>query len=56
MKYAIELSAYGIQFQPRETKKVQVIVDFIVEYTSHVEEEEAGEDHEYVLHVDGSST
>ena len=46
MKYAIKLSAYGIQFQPREAKKAQVIADFIVEYTGRVEEEGAGEDHE----------
>ena len=56
IKYIIELSAYGVQFQPREAKKAQVITDFIVEYTSHAEEGGEGEDPEWVLHVDGSST
>ena len=56
MKYAMELSAYGVQFQPREAKKAQVIADFIVEYTGREEEEEVREDHEWVLHVDDSST
>ena len=56
MKYKIELSAYGIQFHPIEAKKAQVIVDFIAEYTSLVEEVDLSAKPKWVLHVDGSST
>ena len=56
MKYVIVLSAYSVQFQPRESKKAQVIANFIVEYTGRAEEGGEGEDPEWVLHVDGSST
>ena len=56
MKYAIELSAYGVRFQPHEAKKAQVLVDFVVEYTGRATEEGTEEDHEWILHVDGSST
>ena len=56
MKYAIELSTYRVQFQPRETKKVQVIANFIVKYASRFKDQEEGETPEWVLHIDGSST
>ena len=56
MKYAIKLSAYRVQFQPREAKKAQVIADFIVEYAVLTEDQEEGETPEWVLHVDGSSS
>ena len=38
MKYAIKLTAYGIQFWLREAKKAQVIVDFVIEYTGPAKE------------------
>ena len=56
MKCPIELSAYGVQFQPQEAKKAQVITDLIVEYAGRAEDEAEGEDPEWVLHVDSSST
>jgi len=56
MKYVIELSAYRVQFHPREAKKAQVIADFIVEHTGTAPEEERGDIPEWTLQVDGSST
>ena len=52
MKYAIELSTYRVQFQPREAKKAQVVADFIVEYTSTVPQCEQGDLPEWTLQVD----
>ena len=33
MKYALELSSFGVQFQPRDVQKAQFLADFLVEYT-----------------------
>ena len=33
MKYALELSTYGVQFQPRIANMAQVIANFILEFT-----------------------
>lgn len=48
----IELSVYKVQFQSRELKKAQEIIDFIVEY-SGPQEEDLSEKLEWVLHIDG---
>ena len=37
-KYALELSGYGVQFQPRDAQKAQFLADFLVEYTGPQEE------------------
>ena len=33
LQWAIELSEYGIEFQPRLSMKGQVMVDFVLEYS-----------------------
>ena len=33
MKYTLELSGYGIQYEPREATKAQALADFVNEYT-----------------------
>ena len=38
MKYALKLSGYGIQFQPRDALKAQFLVNFVVEYTGSQEQ------------------
>ena len=54
MKYALELSGYGVQFQPRDAQKAHFLADFVVEYTGSQEEEDKGRP-VWLLHVDGSS-
>ena len=34
MKYALELSGYGVQFQPHDAQKAQFLANYRVEYTS----------------------
>lgn len=56
MKWDIELSEYGIKYQPRLALKGQVIADFIDELPekpSHLDES-PGEGW-WILHVDGAS-
>ena len=55
MKYALELSGYGIQFQPRDAQKAQFLADFLVEYTGPQEAQD-GEKPVWILHVDNLST
>ena len=55
MKYAIELSAFGVQFQPRDATKAQFLADFLNEYTGLPDKDDL-EKPVWVLHVDGSST
>ena len=54
MKYALELSGYGVQFQPRDAQKAQFLADFLVEYTG-LQEEKDKERPVWLLHIDGSS-
>jgi hypothetical protein len=51
--WSIELSEYDIQFLPRGSIKSQVLVDFFVELTSPIQDEEVP--HVWLLSVDGSS-
>ena len=55
MKYAIELSAFGAQFQPRDATKAQFLADFLNEYTGQPDKDNL-EKPIWTLHVDGSST
>ena len=55
MKYAIELSAFGVQFQPQDTTKAQFLADFLNEYTGLPDKDDF-EKPIWILHVDGSST
>ena len=55
MKYALELSGYGIQLQPRDAIKAQFLADFLVEYTGTPDPKDDKKP-VWTLHVDGSST
>jgi hypothetical protein len=50
--WSIELSEYDIQFLPRGSIKSQVLADFVVEFTSPVQE---AVPYAWLLSVDGSS-
>lgn len=56
LQWAIELSEYGIEYQPRLSMKGQVMADFIVEVplpsTTNKESSKTGW---WMLHVDGAS-
>ena len=32
MKYALELSGFGVQFQPRDAQKAQFLANFLIKY------------------------
>lgn len=52
-KWALELTAFGIKFQPRHTIKAQALVDFLAECSYH--EEEASSPSRWRLYTDGSA-
>ena len=56
LKWAIELSEYGIEFQPMLSMKGQVMADFVLEYSrrSTQRKEPSGEEW-WTLRVDGAS-
>ena len=54
VKWAVELSEFDIQYEPRGPIKGQVFADFVVELTSVATPSE-GLDFRWVLSVDGSS-
>ena len=54
MKWAIELSEYGIQYKPRLSLKGQVLIDFIVELPQKQVQIDTT-NHWWNLHVDGAS-
>ena len=54
MMYAIDLSAYGVQFCLWKVKKAQVIANFIAKYVGPQEDRDLSEGPEWVLHMDGS--
>ncbi|XP_073022575.1 uncharacterized protein [Primulina eburnea] len=53
VKWAVELSEFGIEFQPRPAIKAQVLADFLVEMTTNEAECSIPT---WVVYVDGSST
>ncbi|RVW46756.1 Retrovirus-related Pol polyprotein from transposon 17.6 [Vitis vinifera] len=54
--WAIELSEFGIEFQPRLSKKGQVMADFVLEYSRRPDQHhESSEQEWWTLRVDGAS-
>jgi len=54
VRWAVELSEFDVQYEPREPMKGQVYADFVVEHSSAtIHQEEAN--FKWVLSVDGSS-
>ncbi|XP_016193067.1 uncharacterized protein LOC107633999 [Arachis ipaensis] len=51
IKWAIELSEFDIQYEPRKTLKSQVLADFISEMTNDTQNTEVN----WSIHVDGAS-
>ncbi|RVW37697.1 hypothetical protein CK203_109480 [Vitis vinifera] len=56
LQWAIELSEYGIEFQPRLSMKDQVMADFVLEYSRKpIQHKEPSEKEWWTLQVDGAS-
>ena len=56
LQWAIELSEYGIEFQPRLSMKGQVMADFVLEYSREpIQHKEPSEKEWWTLRVDGAS-
>ena len=56
LQWAIELSEYGIEFQPRLPMKGQVMTDFMLEYSRKpIQRKEPDEQEWWTLRVDGAS-
>ena len=56
LQWAIELSEYGIEFQPRLSMKGQVMTDFVLEYSRKpIQRKEPNEKEWWTLWVDGAS-
>ena len=56
LQWAIELSEFGIEFQPRLSMKGQVMVDFVLEYSQRPSQrQEPNEEEWWILRVDGAS-
>nr|CAN71017.1 hypothetical protein VITISV_008564 [Vitis vinifera] len=56
LQWAIELSEYGIEFQPRLSMKGQVMADFVLEYSRKpIQRKEPSEKEWWTLRVDGAS-
>nr|CAN62495.1 hypothetical protein VITISV_027483 [Vitis vinifera] len=56
LQWAIELSEFGIEFQPRLSMKGQVMADFVLEYSRRpIPHKEPSEEEWWTLRVDGAS-
>ena len=56
LQWAIELSEFGIEFQPRLSMKGQVMADFVLEYSQRPSQrQESSEKDWWTLRVDGAS-
>ena len=56
LQWAIELSEFGIEFQPRLSMKGQVMADFVLEYPRKPNQhQESNEKEWWTLRVDGAS-
>jgi len=55
VRWAVELSEFDVQYEPRGPIKYQVYVDFVVELSSVGTQQEEGASFRWVLSVDGSS-
>ena len=57
IQWAVELSEFGVRYQPRNAIKAQALADFIAEFTPSNDDFERVEDSKkWVVHVDGLST
>jgi len=54
VRWAVELSEFDVQYEPRGPIKGQVYTDFVVELSSEAPQID-GRDFQWVLSVDGSS-
>ncbi|XP_034679904.1 uncharacterized protein LOC117909968 [Vitis riparia] len=56
LQWAIELSKFGIEFQPKLSMKGQVMTDFVLEYSRRpIQREESSKKEWWTLRVDGAS-
>ena len=56
LQWAIELSEFGIEFQPRLSMKCQVMADFVLEYSRRPSQcQESSKTEWWTLRVDGAS-
>ena len=56
IQWAVELSEFDIQYQPRHAIKAQALANFIAEFTPGCDDIEGMEDNKkWVVHLDGSS-
>ena len=56
LKWVIELSEYGIEFQPRLSMKGRLMADFVLEYSRKpIQCKEPSEKEWWTLRVDGAS-
>ncbi|RVW69720.1 Gag-Pol polyprotein [Vitis vinifera] len=55
LQWAIELSEFGIEFQPRLSMKGQVMADFVLEYSRRPSQHESSKQEWWTLRVDGAS-
>ena len=56
LQWAIELSEYGIEYQPRLSMKGQVMADFVLQYSQRpVQHKEPRGEEWWTLRVDGAS-
>ena len=56
LQWAIELSKYGIEYQPKLSMKGQVMADFVLEYSRRpIQRKEPSEKKWWTLRVDGAS-
>jgi ribonuclease HI len=53
-KWAAELSDYHITFEPRTTIKSQVLVDFIVDWTGPITQQDEPTEEVWTIHCDGA--
>ncbi|XP_019191708.1 PREDICTED: uncharacterized protein LOC109186213 [Ipomoea nil] len=60
VKWAVELTQYGIEYQPRPSIKGQALADFLVECTASEEEKESASESTpgewWEMHADGASS
>ncbi|XP_075669945.1 uncharacterized protein LOC142639687 [Castanea sativa] len=57
IQWAVEFSEFDVRYQPKNAIKVQVLADFIAEFTPNQDELDEGDGvQRWVINVDGSST
>jgi hypothetical protein len=53
-KWAVELSGYHITFEPRTAIKLQVLADFIVDWTGPITQPDTSAETVWTIHCDGA--